>query len=44
MIVHNQFFNIELFKDIYDFAKQSSYRRVEDNIYIILKKIISTEG
>jgi hypothetical protein len=40
MIVHNQFFNIELFKDIYDFAKQSSYRKVEDNIYNFKKNNI----
>lgn len=33
MRVYNQFFEQELFLEIYEFAKKSSYRRVNDTIY-----------
>lgn len=33
METYNHFFNTELFKEVYEYAKQSTYRKVEDDIY-----------
>lgn len=33
MVTYVNFFSLELFNEIYEYAKQCTYRRIEDNIY-----------
>jgi hypothetical protein len=43
METYSHFFNTELFKEVYEYAKQAIYRKTEDNIYNFRGAIIQGE-